>query len=299
MTTKPTIHIPHKDSPETYLTAGIDDDDTVLTVADASIFDAAGITRLTLGLGTAVTETVTVVDIINNEISVTRGTPAYSWPIDTRIARVITAEDFLELKQYLLYLEENLVTNANSHNHDGGDGAQIPTGGLANLAVTADKIANTTITGGKMVNATVTNIQLASNAVTTAKILDDAVTNAKLADPYDIIYFEVLDKDTLLEIADGLGYFFVPETHNGKKARILWAGFPVTPSSSGAVTIRFYNVTNAAIIDTVIIPEGDYSASTPVLSNYTLTANDIIRIDCTNAGTGAKGLHIQMKVDKT
>lgn len=299
MTTKPTIHIPHKDSPETYLTAGIDDDDTLLTVADGSIFDAAGITRLTLGLGTAVTETVTVVGIVNNAINVTRGTPAYSWPIDTRVARVITAEDFLELKQYLLYLEENLVTNANSHDHAGGDGAPIPTTGLGDLAVTNDKIANATIAGGKLVNGTITDTQLANNSVTETKIANDAVTNAKLADPYDVVYIDILDKDTPLEVANGLAYFFVPDIFDNKYFIRGWTGV-ITPSLSGSVIIQFYSVTNSEVILVLMLGEGYLTTYYEDLDlNYRLEKDEVIRIDCINAGTGVKGLHVQMKVDKS
>jgi hypothetical protein len=36
----------------------------------------------------------------------------------------------------------NLVTNGNSHDHNGGDGAQIPTGGIADDAVDNTKLAN-------------------------------------------------------------------------------------------------------------------------------------------------------------
>lgn len=51
-------------------------------------------------------------------------------------------------------------TLVDAHDHTTGKGVQIPTGGIANLAVTAGKIA--------------------ADAVTTAKILDANVTKAKL-----------------------------------------------------------------------------------------------------------------------
>lgn len=57
-----------------------------------------------------------------------------------------------------------------SHDHTTGKGVQIPTGGIANLAVTDTQIANNAITAGK----------IASDAVTTAKILNSNVTVSKL-----------------------------------------------------------------------------------------------------------------------
>ena len=97
-----TLHKPQKDSPSTYLTVGIDGDDTTLTVADSNIFKnqpgIGDVTRLTLGFDTATTETVTVVSYeTGNAIKVKRGTPSYSWGIGTKIARVFTSYDLSEI----------------------------------------------------------------------------------------------------------------------------------------------------------------------------------------------------------
>lgn len=101
-----TLHIPQKDSPSTYLTAKIEDDNIILTVADSSIFqnifEGSHITRLTLGFDTATTETVTVNEYLTgNQIVVTRGTPSYKWNAGTRIARVLTAQDIQEIQDIL------------------------------------------------------------------------------------------------------------------------------------------------------------------------------------------------------
>ena len=139
-----TLHRPQKDSPSTYLTTAIDSDDTTLVVANSSIFSAANITRLTLGYDTATTETVTVVSYgAGNTIVVERGTPAYIWAAGTtKVARVLTAQDILDIHLALGDLNAMDVTNGNLHDHQGGDGAQIPTGGIQDEAITAAKIAN-------------------------------------------------------------------------------------------------------------------------------------------------------------
>ena len=139
-----TLHKPQKDSPSTYLTTAIDSDDTTLVVADSSIFSAANITRLTLGYDTATTETVTVVSYgAGNTIVVVRGTPAYSWASGTtKVARVLTAQDILDIHLALSDLNAKDVTNGNLHDHQGGDGAQIPTAGIQDGAITIDKIQN-------------------------------------------------------------------------------------------------------------------------------------------------------------
>jgi len=142
-----TLHKPQKDSPSTYLTVGIDGDDTTLTVADSNIFKnqpgIGDVTRLTLGFDTATTETVTVVSYeTGNAIKVERGTPSYSWASGTKIARVLTAQDILDIHLAINDLNANDVTNGNLHDHQGGDGAQIPTAGIQDGAITTDKIQN-------------------------------------------------------------------------------------------------------------------------------------------------------------
>lgn len=64
------------------------------------------------------------------------------------------------------------------HDHTSGKGVQVPTAGIANLAVTDTKIANDAVTAGK----------IAADAVTTAKILNANVTDAKLASPNSGVY---------------------------------------------------------------------------------------------------------------
>lgn len=48
------------------------------------------------------------------------------------------------------------------HDHTGGKGVQIPTEGLANLAVTETKLANLAVSGAKIANVAVTDAKLAS-----------------------------------------------------------------------------------------------------------------------------------------
>lgn len=145
-----TLHKPQKDSPSTYLTVGIDGDDTTLTVADSDIFQhqpgIGDVTRLTLGFDTATTETVEVTEYgADNKIHIIRkpdGLPSYSWASGTKVARVLTAQDILDIHSAIGDLNANDVTGGNAHDHSGGDGAQIPTGGIQDEAITAGKIAN-------------------------------------------------------------------------------------------------------------------------------------------------------------
>ena len=110
--TKPTLHIPQKDSPSTYLTTAINDEDNKITVVDNSIFQTDPnnlITRLTLGFDSATTETVEVTGYNpDNSIDIIRksdGKPSYSWAAGTKVARVFTARDVNEYIEYFDYLD--------------------------------------------------------------------------------------------------------------------------------------------------------------------------------------------------
>lgn len=110
--TKPTLHIPQKDSPSTYLTVAADIGDDRIVVADSSIFQLDPnnlITRLTLGFDTATTETVEV-DAYGVGNNITLLTPlTYNWGINTKVARVFTSNDLSEVHEYLGYLEDEIA----------------------------------------------------------------------------------------------------------------------------------------------------------------------------------------------
>ena len=156
--TIPTLHIPQKDSPQTTLAVEINDTVTTLTLADSSIFEADGVTRLTLGIDQTNTEVITVSSYDgSNVITVIRGSPAYSWPIGTLIARVLNAEDIDDIHEYLTHLNGvltggALVTNGDSHDHASGDGNQIPEGGILDGANTIKKLGTAAVNADKFDN---------------------------------------------------------------------------------------------------------------------------------------------------
>jgi hypothetical protein len=60
-----------------------------------------------------------------------------------------------------------------AHDHSSGKGVQVPTGGIANLAITDTKLANNAVTSAK----------IATDAVTADKIPSASVTDAELTSP--------------------------------------------------------------------------------------------------------------------
>lgn len=73
-----------------------------------------------------------------------------------------------------------LVTNGDSHDHVGGDGAAIGTNAISNLAVTTGKINDLAVTTAKINDLAVTEDKLAALAVSTGKIAADAVDDTKV-----------------------------------------------------------------------------------------------------------------------
>ena len=108
--TRPALHIPQKDSPSTFLSEPLGDDEDRMTVTDSSIFKTDPdnlITRLTLNFDGATTETVEVVQYVSgNIIVISRSRPSYAWPAGTKVARVFTAKDANEYIQYFNYLND-------------------------------------------------------------------------------------------------------------------------------------------------------------------------------------------------
>lgn len=68
------------------------------------------------------------------------------------------------------------------HTHEVGKGVQVPSGGIADGAVTTVKHADGSVTTQKIADGATTSVKLGDLAVTTTKINDAAVTSAKVAD---------------------------------------------------------------------------------------------------------------------
>lgn len=186
--TKPILHIVQKDSPIAFLTAGINDSSTILILDNSRIFLDDNITRLTLGITSEITETIDIVSYDNdNQITVIRGTPAYNWPINTPVARVLTKQDITEIHSYLNYLDseitgiitDELITNGDGHNHITG-GSEIPTNGIQNEAITNSKLASNSVNGTKFLNNAVTNEKISDGAIKTNNFSNASITSDKI-----------------------------------------------------------------------------------------------------------------------
>lgn len=73
------------------------------------------------------------------------------------------------------------MSKIDPHDHTTGKGVQIPTGGIADSAVTAAKIADNNVTTAKIPDDAITTAKIIDSNVTTAKIADLNVTTAKIA----------------------------------------------------------------------------------------------------------------------
>jgi hypothetical protein len=104
------MYPPQKDSPSTFLLGDISAVDTLITVSSAAVLPQTLPYPLTLGFDKAITETVIVTaqNLSNNQLTITRGTPAYSWTAGTRAARVLTAKDFSDVQDNIADLNTGL-----------------------------------------------------------------------------------------------------------------------------------------------------------------------------------------------
>jgi hypothetical protein len=101
---------------------------------------------------------------------------------------------------------------------------------------------------------------------------------------------------------DGKAYWRVPSTLNGMDL-VAVAAAVTTVSSSGAPTVQVHNVTQAAdMLSTAITIDASETdsatAATPAVidtANDDVATGDMLRIDIDAAGTGAKGLMVELQ----
>ena len=126
------------------------------------------------------------------------------------------------------------------------------------------------------------------------------IVNGKLTikDYFDVVHLVALQSFENVVVEDDLKQFPVPDIHNGKDVVRLFAWLSGAPSSSGAVVARVYNVTKTQAVGLITISQGARVGSTTSITNPALSENDVLRVDITSEGVGAKGLEVQIKVDK-
>lgn len=155
------------------------------------------------------------------------------------------------------------------------------------------------IIGALLAAASISDVNTGTS-VSTA-VTPDALAGSKFGTA--VITLNVTDPNgSALTTGDGKAYYRVPSTLNGMDL-IAVAAHVTTVSSSGTPTIQIYNLTQTADMLTTRITidanETDSStAATPAVidtGNDDVATGDMLRIDVDVAGTGAKGLIVEMQ----
>lgn len=146
-----------------------------------------------------------------------------------------------------------------AHDHTSGKGVQIPTGGIANLAVDATKLAN--------------------DAVTTAKLLNANVTDGKLASPNNGSWRTLYQANFKTAGTEGLGTVYVPIAGSGL---LIASG---TTTSSGVHIFPFYPTHYSVAGKTLQLRLTIGGLTNSVVPGFTLTA-DLRPITSTGGTSG-------------
>jgi len=135
---------------------------------------------------------------------------------------------------------------------------------------------------------------------------DQQVINQYTEIGFKVFYIKVLKAGTDLATGEGVAYktILTPEFDGWEIVHVAAAVY--TPSTSGTPTFQINNVTdNANILSTAItIDINEYNsltAATPPVVNSTyktIEMGDILRVDCSVAGTGTKGLDVAIVIKK-
>lgn len=167
-----TMYPPQKDSPSTFLLGDISAVDTLMTVSSAAALPQTLPYPLTIGIDKTLTETVMVTaqNLGNNQLTVTRGTPAYAWAAGSKVARVLTAKDFKDLQDNIADVATDMTAAQGTIATHGSDisGLKTTVGGPTSGLVKglADEI--TRATGAE--NAEVTRATNAETNLNTIKV---------------------------------------------------------------------------------------------------------------------------------
>lgn len=151
------------------------------------------------------------------------------------------------------------------------------------------------------ISGTTYDIMLAQVLVDTSGncvVTDERVFAERVAVLTDTYYIIALDATVDVEVADDLIDFSIIDAHAEYEVARLWARVKEA-STSGSVVVRFYNVTKGQAIGSVTIAVSETVGFTTTITTPAISVDDLIRIDVTAAGTGAKGLQVQIKVDKS
>ena len=149
-----TMYPPQKDSPSTFLLGDISAVDTLMTVASAAALPQTLPYPLTIGIDKNFTETVMVIaqNLGNNQLTITRGTPAYAWVAGSKAARVLRATDFLDVQDNIRDVDTRLTTTQGTVSTHGTDISTLKTtvGGAGSGLVKglADEIVRATAAEG-------------------------------------------------------------------------------------------------------------------------------------------------------
>jgi hypothetical protein len=119
--------------------------------------------------------------------------------------------------------------------------------------------------------------------------------------PNKVAYLEPFDVTTAVTTGDGKAYLRVPQELDGMNL-VSVAACVFTASSSGAVTIMIHNLTDTVdMLSTALTIDANETdskdAATPAVidtGNDDVATGDILRVDVDGAGTGTKGLHVNL-----
>lgn len=125
-----------------------------------------------------------------------------------------------------------------------------------------------------------------------------------IAETYGLYEIKVVADDDVVVAGDGKFIFEIPADLDGTNLTAVRA-FVTTASSSGLPTVQIRNVTQAAdmLATRVTIDAGEKSSRTAAtaavidLANDDVADGDQIAIDVDVAGTGAKGLGVELVFD--
>lgn len=143
----------------------------------------------------------------------------------------------------------------------------------------------------------VDSAQIKAGAVTEAKLGTNSVTEAKLGTIKRTVVIRVMSPEDTLTVGSTNNFFPFPVSLNNFKIIDARMNLSVA-STSGSVTVLLKNQGGTMTTLTLAAGATGMSASGSISTSYrTAVTNNFLGVECTAAGTGAKGLTVTLVLE--
>ncbi|MEA4811150.1 MAG: hypothetical protein VB108_01115 [Anaerolineaceae bacterium] len=155
----------------------------------------------------------------------------------------------------------------------------------------ANQLSDGIVTNSKLASGSVAGDKIANESVTTIKLAPGAVTEDKLSGQKRALIVKLFGSAEEISVVNFPSEFYWPEILNGWRIVAIRAML-TAPSTSGAVSVIVFKAPSGSV-GTANIAQGA-TVSSSISASTVMTSDVAISLSVSAAGTGAKGLAVEI-----